>query len=167
MKKKLIIDKFCDSCGGTGLYVGYAEHDGAAVVCHTCKGDGHYKQTISWTPWLKSSKRKRRDNVERVFLTNPGIGIGRGPLRDGSILKLEDFGGAEYDKWLDLGKKAFHKGSEMRKYTCPAWWYQSTDYDKKPDWNECIGCGSFSECKNYKTKHLCWDRFDKYGKKGK
>lgn len=30
----------CNACKGTGLYVGMAERDGAAVVCYTCKGTG-------------------------------------------------------------------------------------------------------------------------------
>ena len=30
----------CESCKGTGLYVGMAEREGSAVVCHTCKGTG-------------------------------------------------------------------------------------------------------------------------------
>jgi hypothetical protein len=48
----------------------------------------------------------------------------------------------------------------MRNYTCPAWWYQSADYTKKPEWEECIACGSFSECKNFSNKEKCWEKFD-------
>jgi hypothetical protein len=52
----------------------------------------------------------------------------------------------------------------MRKYTCPAWWYQSADYKKKPNWKECLACGSFSSCKHFSIKQNCWDRFDKESK---
>lgn len=57
------------------------------------------------------------------------------------------------------------QGEKMRKFTCPAWWYQSVDYEKKPDWEECIGMGSFSNCKHFKNKDFCWERFDKEQKK--
>lgn len=30
----------CSSCGGTGLYAGFAEPKGTAVVCLTCDGTG-------------------------------------------------------------------------------------------------------------------------------
>jgi len=30
----------CSACKGTGLYVGMAEREGAAVVCSRCKGTG-------------------------------------------------------------------------------------------------------------------------------
>lgn len=168
MKKKIMIDEVCNSCEGTGLHVGFAEHDGSAIVCHECKGEGHYKRTISWTPWLKSSKRKIRSRVKRVFLTNPGICIGENlNKKTGLNLMLEDFGGVDYKQWRKEGKKVFVKGTEMRKHTCPAWWFQSTDYNKKPDWDECISMGSFNKCKHFATKEKCWERFDKYGKKGK
>lgn len=33
MKKEIRIKQECSACNGTGLYVGFAEKDGAAVVC--------------------------------------------------------------------------------------------------------------------------------------
>jgi hypothetical protein len=68
----------------------------------------------------------------------------------------------DYKDWL-VGNPFPEKG-EMREAVCPAWWYQNVDYKRKPEWDECTGCGRFSDCKNFKTKEKCWERFDKEGK---
>lgn len=148
----------CKSCDGTGLYSGMGEQKGAAVVCHNCEGTGCFDYKFEYEDFVV---RKERRGTKRVFECNPGIGIGEDPKRN---LKLEDFGGMPYKEW-EAGLP-FPKGSEMRKYTCPAWWYQAADYDKKPKWKKCIGYGSFSDCKNFKTKEKCWKRFDKENAKG-
>ncbi len=110
-KNKLEIDRECESCKGTGLYIGMAEGSGSAVVCHTCKGEGHYEETIRWTEFKRLKEKK---GVKRVFASACGIGIGEGTV-DGRKLKLEDFGGIEYDEWLALKNKTkFPKGTEMR-----------------------------------------------------
>lgn len=156
---KMTVDAACESCKATGLYVGIAERNGSAVVCGHCNGRG--KQTLTFQ-WDDFKGRKRRKDVKRVVQCNPGIGIGEGTKDDGITLKLEDFGGMTYDDWV-AGKK-FPPGSEMRAFTCPAWWYQTADYKRKPDWDECIGIGSFSQCKHFKAKSKCWERFDREGK---
>jgi hypothetical protein len=157
--KTIEYDCECDSCKGTGLYQGFAEKDGAAVVCHTCDGKGWFHEKITYKETDKN--RKGRKGIKRVFITNPGIGIGEGPV-DGKKLKLEDFGGLSYADWA--AGKEFGEGTEMRAYTCPAWWYQSADNDKKPEWKECQFCGCFSDCKHYHDKAKCWERFDKENK---
>jgi len=144
----------CKSCGGTGLYSGMAERDGAAVVCHTCNGTGCDDYEFDYEEFVE---RKPAKKVKRVYETNPGIGIGEYPKQN---LKLEDFGGIPYEKWKE--GKPFPEGSEMRQYTCPSWWYQGADYKKKPEWDECyqnLG-NSFSHCKHFNTKDKCWKRFD-------
>jgi len=146
-------DEVCPSCKGTGLYVGMGERNGAAVVCHKCNGTGCYRYVHTFEPF---EKRRKREKVKRVYETNPGICIG-----EGRECRLEDFGGMPFEKWLE--GKPFPKRSENRKYTCPAWWYQSADYDKKPRWDECIGCGSFSRCGSFSKKEKCWEKFDKMG----
>ena len=152
-KNKRIIeyDAACSACGGTGLYVGMGERDGAAVVCHSCKGTGCVHERITYEPF---TARKDRANVHRVFQSNPGICVGG----DGRSLKLSDFGGQSFADWKN--GKLFKRGSEMRNYTCPAWWYQTVDYMLKPTWDECIGCGAFIDCKSFATKARCWERFD-------
>lgn len=152
MSQQIIeFDEQCKSCDGTGLYVGLAERDGAAVICHTCNGSGCHHVKFEYQDFDGIKIRKR---VKRVFEIGVGIAIG-----EGNGIHLEDFGGIPYQDWVD--GKPFPIGSENRKYVCPAWWYQNADYKKKPDWEECIGIGSFSNCSSFSCKNKCWDRFDK------
>jgi len=143
----------CTDCGGTGLYVGLAERDGAAVVCYVCKGTGCKTIKITWKDF---EGRIPRREIKRVYEVNPGIVIGGG---QGGEFRLGDFGGMPYAAWAS--GKPFPAKSENRKFTCPAWWYQSADYDKRPKWKECIGCGSFYDCEHFGNKEKCWERFDK------
>ena len=148
---KIEFQKECESCHGTGLYRGIGERDGAAVVCHTCKGTGCCQISLEYTPFMA---RKNTNGVKRVFQVNVGVGIG-----EGNGHTLEGFGGISYKDWKN--EQVFPRGSEMRKYTCPAWWYQGADYNRKPDWDECNCLGStFSKCSRFNTKDVCWERFD-------
>jgi hypothetical protein len=148
------LDIACKSCDGTGLYVGFAEGIGSAVICHTCKGSGCSHFVLDYEPF-----EKRKDpscNIKRVFRTNPGIGIGGE--------RLEIFGGMPIKDWM--AGEPFPERSEDRRHTCPAWYYQSADYSKKPKWDECLGMGVFSSCDYFGTKSACWLRWDKeFGKK--
>ena len=47
MKKVVEFDEQCMACGGTGLYVGMAECDGAAVVCTNAKVLGASTSSMS------------------------------------------------------------------------------------------------------------------------
>lgn len=152
----LVVKRECSSCGGTGLYSGLAERDGAAVVCNICDGTGCEVVRVKGVEFIK---RKRTRKVDRVYQVNPGICIGKG--KDNQY-KLEDFGGMTYDDWVK--GKSFPVGSENRRFTCPAWWYQLADYDKKPQWKEC-GWGSFSSCSSFCNKDKCWERWDREYKK--
>ena len=140
----------CEACKGTGLYVGLAERTGAAVVCHDCSGTGARTVTLHWKDF---TERKRRPNVIRVFEVNPGIVIGAS-VQSG----LKDFGGMPYDDWLQ--GKPFPPQSEDREHTCPAWWYQTADYTRKPDWKKCWACNTFSKCSHFGTKDACWRQCD-------
>lgn len=151
MEEIKVKDTVCETCDGSGLYCGMAEKRGAAVVCSYCNGTGKVDIEISYR---KFKEKKILDGIERVYETNPGIGIG-----STERYQLSDFGGMPYDEWFNGG--SFPKRSEMRNFSCPAWWYQCANYELKPDWDECVGCGSFSGCENFITKWKCWDRFDK------
>lgn len=153
---KIEIEHECEACKGTGLYQGFAEHDGAAVVCNGCRGTG---KAIFKMDYKEFTGRKKRHGVKRVFQANVGIGVGKA----GGKYKLEDFGGISFKDW-EKGK-SFGPGTEMRAFVCPAWWYQTVDYDKKPDWKECRACGSFSNCSHFEKKAECWKRFDEEQKK--
>jgi hypothetical protein len=143
---KITITRQCSSCSGTGVYVGFAERDGFGIQCISCKGSGEAYQTIAFTEF---HGKVLRNDIKTVLQTNPGISVG----------SKFDFGGVDYDEWFKTG--IFPPKSEMRKFSCPAWFYQSADSDRKPDWEECIGVGMFSGCEHYPKKNKCWERFDK------
>ena len=139
----------CKDCKGTGVYVGFLEQNSDyGVICSSCKGTGTKFREFEYEEF----QGKETANVNYVLETNPGIMIG----------KSYDMGGISYDEWKQ-GQK-FSVGSEMRKDTCPAWWFQYADYDKKPRWKECWFPGTFSSCQYFPTKHKCWERWDKENK---
>jgi hypothetical protein len=156
-------DEQCKSCKGTGLYVGLAERDGAAVVCTTCKGTGCHHMKIEYDDF---TGKKPIKGIKRVFQVNPGIVIGE----EKGQCKLSDFGGMPYKDWAEKGEgqqqQQFAPQTEMRQFTCPAWWYQWADYDLKPQWDdEHRSCmmwgGAFSSCPHFGAKQGCWQRWDK------
>lgn len=147
MKNKINYTCECAECKGSGVYVGFAERDGMAVVCSKCKGTGRKDITIEYEPF---TGRKKAEGVTRVLQTNPGIQIGG---------DLERFGGMTYESWRT--GIPFSTGMEMRNFTCPAWWAQSANAER-PDWNECrknLG-NSFSQCRCFSNKAGCWERYD-------
>jgi len=152
--KTFKVKEVCNACGGTGLYKGFAEHDGAVVVCRKCKGTGCYEFVHTYEEFKRRKQPKMK--VKRVYETNPGIGIGNDEQLG---IKLEEFGGMPYEDWKK--GKPFPPGSEMRKYVCPKWWCQSAgncsfNYEKCYD-----SLGSmFSHCKHFKDKEKCWKEFD-------
>lgn len=74
----------CKSCGGTGLYSGFAEPKGTAVICLECGGTGCMK--ITYTPFTK----RRGDTGIHTVRRSCGsfIGAGVGPV-GGSITYKE------------------------------------------------------------------------------
>ena len=146
MKHKIEFDEKCKSCNGTGIYKGFAELEKVGVVCHTCEGTGCHHVKIEYEDF---EKKIQREGIKTVVEVNPGIGI---------TSDINEFGGMLYVEWFN--GRPFELGMENRKYTCPAWWYQSANYELKPDWAECIGCGSFSSCTFFNNKADCWKRFD-------
>jgi len=138
----------CSACNGTGVYSGFAEKPGVAVVCNNCDGTG--KAFISYNSF---KGKKRRKGVIIVFQKN----LGR-------VLGPQSLGGLSYKDWYE--EKPFPKFEDRENY-CPAWWFQCMDYNKKPNWHECIGAGSFSDCKMYCRKSECWKKFDTHGPKEK
>ena len=64
----------CGSCSGTGLYRGFCEAPGTAVICLTCAGTGC--QIIKYTPF---TKRKRKNGIHTIqFSRGSFIGTGVG-----------------------------------------------------------------------------------------
>jgi len=137
----------CRACGGTGLYVGMAERDGAAVVCRDCRGTGCFLFAREFEPY---GGRQNRVGVVWVYEANPGICLGGADLAS--------FGGMSHEAWQ--AGATFSPGTENRAYTCPAWWYQAVDHQRKPHWGECEWGRPFSECPSFATKDRCWRRWD-------
>ena len=76
----------CASCGGTGLYRGFAEREGQHVVCLTCKGTGAEK--ILYTPF---SGRKTKRGVKCVRMSRDSfIATGVGG-RENTEMTYEEF----------------------------------------------------------------------------
>lgn len=156
MAKKVIeFDEACTACNGTGLYVGIGEHNGAAVICRRCDGTGlhHFKRTYE-----TFTEKKNKHGIRRVYEINPGVTIGEDKSQK---ITLEDFGGMTFEDWK--GGKKFEQGMENRLFTCPTWWYQTANSNKKPKWVECNNSwgGQFSKCKYFSDKNRCWTRWDK------
>ena len=137
----------CKSCQGTGLYVGMAESGGAEIVCHTCNSTGEQKMHFEFTEF---TGRKTRSGVTHVYRCNPGIFVDD----KGTVP-----GGVSLQEWLQKPESVNEVGKEMREHTCPAWWYQTADYKKKPDCSE-HGFGVFSKCPCFPQKQVCWERWD-------
>jgi len=75
----------CQSCGGSGLYVGFAEAKGTAVICCTCGGTGC--RTITFTPFTKRTERKGIHTV--CWSRGSFIGTGVGAV--GHSITYEEF----------------------------------------------------------------------------
>ena len=73
---KMKVEVECPHCGATGLYVGFAEQDGAAVECMFCKGSGKLsvpnEEANSYTSF---TGRKALVGVERVYIGGTGYVI--------------------------------------------------------------------------------------------
>lgn len=73
--KSVVVDADCWSCGGTGIYRGFAEPKSVGVVCLTCEGTG--KMILTYTPF---TARKLRNDVETVQRsTGSFVATGVGP----------------------------------------------------------------------------------------
>jgi hypothetical protein len=146
-------DARCTSCEGSGLYVGFAEKDGMAVVCSTCKGTGVVHRVIEWDDPPIGGPTPR-DDVAWVLECNAGVFTGIGDeFPPGS------FGGMSYDDWR--AGRSFVRGMEMRQHVCPHWWYQSACRDNYPYRGErCGPRGSFTGCEHFPNKAVCWAIYD-------
>ncbi|MCK9596544.1 hypothetical protein M0R19_05130 [Candidatus Pacearchaeota archaeon] len=153
---KLSWKEECSSCKGTGLYVGMAEHNGAAIQCYNCKGKGEKEIVI----YIKSftGRKTHSKPIKRVFENNPGIFIG-----ENEDLKLEDFGGLSYDEWNNRQHKSlpFPKGLEDRKHICPSWWFMLGvgPHSTFCKWDHGAG-RTYSSCPYFETKDMCWKAYD-------
>lgn len=151
-EKNIQIEVQCPSCEGTGLYKGFAEGEGCAVVCSVCKGTG--KSSYFYHPF---TGRKGRKGIKRVFRSSCGYG---------STAKGE--GGCTYEEW-----KAGQRPAPVKEVYCPYLWtdqsmQNSTHKAHKMYKSFCDrvlhGSGSISNCPLYKSKEKCWEEFEKTAK---
>lgn len=73
MVQKSIIEQ-CPSCGGTGLYSGFAEPKGTAVICLNCGGQGWYE--YSYTPFEGRKKKRGIKTISKSRGAFVGTGVG-------------------------------------------------------------------------------------------
>lgn len=64
----------CGSCGGTGVYCGFAEPKGVGVVCLGCNGTGC--ATVEYKEFTGLKKRKGVDTVRLSRGTFIATGVG-------------------------------------------------------------------------------------------
>lgn len=75
----------CSACGGTGLYSGFAEPKGTAVVCVKCSGSGC--EEITFTLF---TGRKGKRNIQTVSRSR-GLFIGTGVGPTGGSITYQEF----------------------------------------------------------------------------
>ena len=76
---KVIVKAECEACGATGLYCGFMEAKGEAVVCVRCDGTGCAK--LSYTPFIKRHAKRGITTVRQSRGTFIATGVG--PTGDG------------------------------------------------------------------------------------
>jgi len=156
--KKIEMTIECPDCRGTGLYSGMGEGQGAAVICHKCKGTGAYFYSYSYKEF---TERKKQKGIKRVYLAGGGYKIGLGKINFTSIGEIDmDKEGISYSEFL-AGKKPSH----IKKLGCPMLLDQDACHNKEGFVKECniLNGGWFSQittCKKYQNKEKCWLRFE-------
>lgn len=120
----------CKSCEGTGVYVGMAERNGAAVICTTCNGTGKYNYKFEYNEF---TGLKTRENVTRVYKSGYGYVISPTQItfeKHGEIDMSKE--GVSYEEFLS-GKTPNH----IKQLICPMVANQSACHDIKSFVDEC------------------------------
>lgn len=157
MTSKLVkIEIECPSCSGTGLYSGFAEGAGCAVICHQCSGTG--KSSYSYRPF---TGRKLKKGILKVYRS----GCGYGSSATGEMF---DLAGCSYKQWQE-GKRP----APAKRIYCPYLW---TGQDMQLERHKAYKMykafcgkvlrmtGSISDCPLYNSKDQCWDEYEKVAK---
>lgn len=158
--KEIKLNIVCGDCGGTGLYVGFAEKDGAAVICSTCEGTGCEKYEFRCELF---KKRKLRKDTKRVFKRSCGYMHCPQDVttEEGKLIEFSK-AGCSYEEWL--------KGDEpkpVKELYCPYLWtqqrLQSKDKNNLYESRCKNGTGLellISKCKYYEEKEKCWKIYE-------
>jgi hypothetical protein len=147
----------CQSCNGTGIYVGMGERDGAGVVCYTCKGTGCQNYKFEYEDF---ENRVKRDDIKRVFLTGYGYCIGTKPitLSNGVFVDFSKEG-VSYQEFLE-DKMPKH----IKQMGCPMRADQGACHEIKGFVDRCdkINSGYVNHIPSCKCsdKLYCWEIFE-------
>lgn len=147
----------CPCCVGTGVYIGIAEKDDAAVICNKCDGTGSYRFKYTYNEF---TGRKRREGVKRVYKDGYGYVIATGQVTfDGTTVNM-DKEGVSYSEFLN-GKMPDH----IKTIACPLQADQAACHSINGFIDKCMELhggwiGQISECRNRDNKSDCWKRFD-------
>ena len=150
MNEQKTITIECPDCKGTGLYVGCAERDGAAVVCYMCNGTGQKEYK-----YREFTGRNKRSNVKRVFRpSNYVIGADDIVNDEGVTLHFSRYG-CTYEEWLNGADP-----KPMEELVCP---YM---HDNRGMGNEpCSRCARqpytarINQCRYFSDKANCWKEY--------
>jgi hypothetical protein len=162
-KLKFEHDVRCTACGGTGLYRGMAERDGATVVCYRCEGTGKEHIVHEYEPF---NGRKLDPTIKRVYQTAGGYCItDKDVTHAGQVIHFSK-AGISYQEWMDGGKPL-----PIRELHCPVihfgqgtpigeWFKHHHDHETfKSDLHECEMC--FSPCSE-KHREQYWAFYDQH-----
>ena len=158
--KKIDIDIQCQACKGTGVYIGMAEKNGAAVVCTKCKGTGKYNYVFEYEDFKGMNVC---DDVKRVYKSSYGFCIEPTeiPMSNGGVIDMSKEG-VSYEEFKK-GKLPGH----IKQLVCPMLADQGACHDIKEFIAGCellhggILCGlPITSCNNQPNKSDCWKRFE-------
>lgn len=68
------IKQECDDCRGTGLYQGFCEAKGEAVICHRCNGQGWVSHSFNTFTFRKRLKGVKTIRESRGTFIATGVG---------------------------------------------------------------------------------------------
>ncbi len=138
----------CQSCSGTGLYIGMAERDGAAVICTKCDGTGCYSYKFTYEDFVQ---RKARKGVSRVFKTSAGYVHSSKDVNGVEFSKS----GVSYDEWL-RGKEP----GPIKELYCPKQWTHQSWNSSTCNAN-CFAGSLIRDCSYRSEMAKCWEEYDK------
>ena len=158
MKTKIVRIE-CKSCKGTGLYQGFCEKEGCAVICTNCKGQG-----VSTETYIEFTGRNKLKGIERVFKTS-GM-FYHAPKNtffedDKVTIRFED-GGCTYDKWLNGAEP-----KPVKDLYCPYIWDRNSYPIKRCDGGMNTFSSKITDCKFQCDKLECWRLYEEKNEEGK
>lgn len=139
----------CQSCDGTGLYVGVAERDGSAVVCYRCTGSGNYAYHFEYEPFVE--RRPAPEGVTRVH-------VGRGYVLSPKHPQCTGIPVSEYEPGMSV--PADEQLYCPYLYTHQGWCAKPEKWH--PDYEPAapVELGAYiSDCKHWDDKADCWRLF--------